>query len=70
MHMLIVAGIGILYAPGLAIIQGSEVAELTEGNPVLRNQVFAFEIFSRQLLIIVSMALIGILIEQSISVFM
>ena len=64
MHVLIVAGIGMLYGPGLALIQGSEVTELTEGNPRLRGQVFAFETFARQLFIIASMVVIGFLIEQ------
>ena len=62
--MFVVAAIGVLYSPGLAIIQGSETAELTEGNPRLRDQVFAFEALARQLLITASMIVIGFLIEQ------
>ena len=61
----IVAGVGAFFGPGFAIAYGSEVAELTEGSPRLRNQVFFFEALARQVLIFVSMIVIGMLMEES-----
>ena len=69
-YFIIIGGIGFLYGPGYSRVIGYDPANLTQGNPVLRNQIFFFEGFSRQVLGLVSMLVLGYALEKSNFLFM
>lgn len=54
-------GIGLLVTPALSWVNGYQGALITEGNPILRNQVYFFENLARQLVALVWMLGIGYL---------
>ena len=63
LYMLVVGTISFCMAPSSARILGFEAAMLTQGNPSLRSQVYFLEALLRQIVLMISLFVMGFLME-------